>query len=523
MRAPPTTDADPASILPCAISARRAARHAAAPPRRPVSSPRPVSVQARPGARRLPVPSRRKPVSGPESGNGTLFYPPTGEPLDRGEQRPVLGAHQRDRVARRSGAADAMDVVPGDVRKVVVDYVRQRIDVQAPRRGVGRDQHAQLAGLEAPERARAGVLGLVAVNGAGFDAFPLQLFRKPVGAVLGPDENQHPAPVPGSYQMREQLALAPGFHRMHDLGNQLDRGIAPRDLDRRRIAHERARELPDFIGKRRREEQVLALRRQQRENAAHVGQEAHGERAVGLVEDEDLDAPEIDRLLMHVIEQPARRRDDDVHAATQLRGLQIESDAAENDRGPELQKPAVIAHALVDLRGELARRHDHERPNRTRRGRGARIGLSGEQLQHRQDEARGLSGARLRGSEQIAAGERERNGPHLDGGRNGVTPLAHGAEQLRRKAEILKRRADRGLLKSAWEGFRLPTRFRRMRFLKNSGSSRGARSGWSANRTTRTRAARALYSSRPGAAWPFSGSREAGYFFQPLKSESCTS
>ncbi len=272
--------------------------------------------------------------------------------------------------------------------------------------------------------------------------------------------------------MSEQLALARGFHRMHDLGDHLDRDVAPRDLDRHRVAHEGARELPDFIGKRRREEQVLALRRQKRENAAHVGQEAHGEQAVGLIEDEDLDLREIDRLLMHVIEQPARRRDDDVHAATQLRGLRIESDAAENDRGPELQKPAVVAHALVDLRGELARRHDHESADRTRRGRGARIGLSGEQLQHRQDEARGLSGARLRGSEQIAAGERERNGPHLDGGRNGVATLAHGAEQLRRKTEILEGRADRGLLKSAWEGSRLPTRFRRMRFL-NSGNSSG--------------------------------------------------
>ena len=80
------------------------------------------------------------------------------------------------------------------------------------------------------------------------------------------------------------------------------------------------------------------------------------------------DLPEIDRLLMHVIEQPARRRDDDVHAATQLRCLRIESDAAENDRAPELQKPAVVAHALVALRGELARRHDHESADRTRRG-----------------------------------------------------------------------------------------------------------------------------------------------------------
>src|SRR5258708_20170881 len=168
MRAPPTTDAHPASVLLCAMSARCALR---APPQRLVSSPRPVPVQARPGARRLPAPSRRKPVSGPEPGNRALSDPPSDEPLDRGEQRPVLRAHQRDRLARRSGPADAMDVVPGDVRKVVVHYVRQRIYVQPPRRDVVPYHHPQLPGLEAPERARAGLPGLVAVNVAGFAAF----------------------------------------------------------------------------------------------------------------------------------------------------------------------------------------------------------------------------------------------------------------------------------------------------------------------------------------------------------------
>ena len=70
------------------------------------------------------------------------------------------------------------------------------------------------------------------------------------------------------------------------------------------------RERADVVGERRREQQVLPALRQQRDDAADVGQEAHVEHAIGFVEHEDLDVPQIDSALLRVIEQAAGRCDE---------------------------------------------------------------------------------------------------------------------------------------------------------------------------------------------------------------------
>ena len=65
------------------------------------------------------------------------------------------------------------------------------------------------------------------------------------------------------------------------------------------------------------------LRRQQREDAADVVDEAHVEHAVGLVEHEDLDLAQVDGLLLHVVEQAPGRGDEDVDAAAQRLDLRL--------------------------------------------------------------------------------------------------------------------------------------------------------------------------------------------------------
>ena len=67
----------------------------------------------------------------------------------------VFVGHEADRIAdrmRAAGAADAVDVILGLLREVVVDDVRDAVDVDAARGDVGRDQHRALARLEAFER-----------------------------------------------------------------------------------------------------------------------------------------------------------------------------------------------------------------------------------------------------------------------------------------------------------------------------------------------------------------------------------
>ena len=58
---------------------------------------------------------------------------------------------------------------------------------------------------------------------------------------------------------------------------------------------------------------------QRRDDAPHVGPEAHVHHAVGFVEHEQLDAAQVGVLLPHVIHQPARRGDDDVDAGRSAR------------------------------------------------------------------------------------------------------------------------------------------------------------------------------------------------------------
>src|ERR671930_157250 len=75
---------------------------------------------------------------------------------------------------------------------------------------------------------------------------------------------------------------------MRDLRNELGRRVAPRDLHGHRLVHERGRQLADLLREGRREEQVLPLRGEQRQDAADVVDEAHVEHAVGFIEYQDL-------------------------------------------------------------------------------------------------------------------------------------------------------------------------------------------------------------------------------------------
>ncbi len=67
--------------------------------------------------------------------------------FDVGEQPHLVDADQRDGVAVDAGApgpADPVDVVLGDHRQLEVDDVRERIDVEAARGDLGRDEDREL-------------------------------------------------------------------------------------------------------------------------------------------------------------------------------------------------------------------------------------------------------------------------------------------------------------------------------------------------------------------------------------------
>ena len=72
------------------------------------------------------------------------------------------------------------------------------------------------------------------------------------------------------------------------------------------------------------------LRGQQADDALQVGQEAHVQHAIGLVQHQDADLTQVHVLLFHVIQQAARRGDQDFAATAQRFALRTDVHAAEH-------------------------------------------------------------------------------------------------------------------------------------------------------------------------------------------------
>ena len=181
------------------------------------------------------------------------------------------------------------------------------------------------------------------------------------------------------------------------------------------------------------EEQRLAGEGNELADALDVGNEAHVEHAVGLVDDEEFDASEQQPSALEMVEQAARRRDQHVDAARELDVLVVERDAADQERDVELVVDAVFGEALLDLRGEFARRLDDQRARHA----GAGAALLQER-QHGQRESRCLAGAGLGDAEHVAPGEHVRNSLVLDGGGSFVASRSNGRENLFGQAEMRK-------------------------------------------------------------------------------------
>ena len=120
-----------------------------------------------------------------------------------------------------------------------------------------------------------------------------------------------------------------------------------RDRDPDGIAQQLAGQLADLGRHGGREEQVLAPRRQLRDDAADRRQKAQVQHLVGLVEDEDLRARQADIALGDVVEQPAGRGNQHVDAAGQRLDLRPMADAAEHDGHGEAEMAAVGAEAFA--------------------------------------------------------------------------------------------------------------------------------------------------------------------------------
>src|SRR3954453_1640723 len=91
-----------------------------------------------------------------------------------------------------------------------------------------------------------------------------------------------------------------------------------RRLDADWLGQERVPQGLDLRRHRRREEERLPLRRQELANALDVRDEAHVEHAVGLVDDQDLDAVHEELATAEMVEEAARSGDQDIDATVEF-------------------------------------------------------------------------------------------------------------------------------------------------------------------------------------------------------------
>src|SRR5207244_2012866 len=103
------------------------------------------------------------------------------------------------------------------------------------------------------------------------------------------------------------------------------------------------------------------LRGEGGEDAPDVGQEAHVEHPVGLVEDEDLEPGEVGIVVLDVVEQAAGRRDDHAGPVAQGARLGLHADAAVDGCARHAGMTGELDQMVVDLHRELAGGRDDER------------------------------------------------------------------------------------------------------------------------------------------------------------------
>ena len=208
----------------------------------------------------------------------------------------------------------------------------------------------------------------------------------------------------GAEQLAQRLALGLGVMRRLDqhLGDGLGGGRAAARLRRAPDCAGRGGEPLDLGRHGGGEEQRLPGEGQQLADALDVRDEAHVEHPVGLVDHQHVDAGEQELAALEMVEQAARRGDDDIGAAVDLQGLRLEGDAADEQRHVEIVHLAQRLEGLAHLVGQFARGLEDE---------GARHAGAGaalfQQRQHGQHEGGGLAGARSgRGPSRRGAGGR---------------------------------------------------------------------------------------------------------------------
>jgi len=356
--------------------------------------------------------------------------------LDRTQERAFLAIAKGDGNAgssRPRGAADPMHIGFRDIRQIEIDDMRDAIDIDAARRDVSCDEHFHAAVTKSGQGLFALSLALIAMDGARRNAIGFQMIDHMISAMFRARENQSPAGRRLPQKIDEHLPLARCLDEDHLLVDGFHRRARWRDRDFGRLMQKLTGKLADGARHGRREEEALTLLRQNLGDPPDGMDETHVEHLIGFVEHQDFDFVETQSALIEMVDETARRCNENIDASADTLSLGPERDTAEHRRDGKVLMTPIGAEAIGDLTCEFACRRQNQRAA----GLGVRLAPGiGQPVQDWKGESRRLSSACLREAEDIAARERIRNGLCLDRSRHGVILFRQRTKDRRREIQV---------------------------------------------------------------------------------------
>src|SRR5437764_589233 len=223
--------------------------------------------------------------------------------------------------------------------------------------------------------------------------------------MLCPAKNQSTVKVRAFEQRHQEIEL---LFRGHGINRVCDRffGRTPdSDLNHLRITQDPRREPFDLGRKCGGKKQRLSVGGDLFYDPPDIGQETHVEHPIDFIEHENVHVAKMQCALLEMIEQPTRRRDQNIDTALEILALLAVTDTAVHDGRAQIGKAPIIAKRGLDLSGQLARRFQ----NKT-----TKLPVTSEQGQDWQREGGGLAGACLCGADQIFARKNKRERAELD-------------------------------------------------------------------------------------------------------------
>ena len=335
--------------------------------------------------------------------------------------------HRQPRSTGSPGAANAVHIVFGVERDVKVEHRRHIFDVQAARGHIGANQQIHRTTLECVQRLQTFVLALVAMQGGRLEALALQRTRQTGAAQFAVDEDKrlrHTTIKQDSFQCGPLVVIVNAVEMLLHRGG---RGIGAGHLDGDRILQVAVCKSLDLGRERGRKQQRGSRLGQVAQNALQIWQEADVQHAVGFVKHHVLDLVQHTVLRFNVVQQPAWRGHQNLHALFQLGGLWLHVHAAKHNHAAQLRVFRIELDLLGHLIGQFTRGQQHQCAHRVAGWRGGDVFVFQHALQQRQRKGGGLAGAGLGGAHHVTAFQNDRNGLRLDGRHVLVAHFGHSA------------------------------------------------------------------------------------------------